>query len=64
MRVPDRQLVTAMFSSASLAVPWRVNEAPEVPVHSTVWSEPAFAVGGWFTIRPDRATSTVMLAST
>src|SRR5262249_6949098 len=57
---PLRQLVTAMLSSGSVAAPWSVKDAPPVDVHSTVWSAPATAEGGWFTSAPSAETSTVI----
>src|SRR5262249_58007691 len=58
---PLSQLVTAMLSSGSLAVPWRVKDPPSVDVHSTVWSAPATAEGGWFLSVPSVETSTVIV---
>src|SRR5262245_1106586 len=50
-----------MLSSGSLAAPWSVKDAPPVDVHSTVWSAPAAAEGGWFTSVPSAETSTVIV---
>ena len=51
VRLPARQLASVAFWSGSVALPLRVNDAPPVDVHSTVWSAPAVAVGGWFSER-------------
>src|SRR5262249_41152056 len=63
LRLPARQLASVAFWSGSNALPLSVNDAPLVEVHSTVWSGPAVAVGGWFRSEPSRATSTVIGSS-
>src|SRR5262249_27330168 len=59
IRLPDRQLGSWTFWAGSVALPLSVNDAPAGEVHSTVWSAPAVARGGWFTSEPVRPTSTV-----
>src|SRR5215471_20025000 len=56
IRLNARQLASVAFWSGSVALPLSVNDAPAVDVHSTVWSAPAVAVGGWFT-RSEEHTS-------
>src|SRR5262249_54415432 len=63
LRLPARQLASVAFWSGSVALPLSVNVAPAVGVHSTVWSAPAVARGGWFRSEPSRATSTVIGSS-